>query len=235
MVVVIGVAVLKPWSNRAPTEPPPHMADQQNADPRSVRRADPRATPERSAGPALAASSLFPVDPDSPISLAEARRRGFPEDLRYDVLLAVLATGTDTSRVRFRDEVPPITDIGYCDTGALLETPVEKVAFATAMIPVTSFELTRVFEKGAPVPIPVETVESAPDGFVLRAREPEGFAIGHYALLVRAYGANRVVPFCVAEVERLENGARARYVPRTESNAAARQALVSELADASGE
>lgn len=170
------------------------------------------------------------IDTQSPISLVEARRRA-QGTVRYDVFSAVVATPSDTQRVKFRDSVPRVTEFGYCDSGALFEVPLEEVAFITATVPVTSHELVRVFERGDPVSIPVASRETAPDGFVLSAGEDGGLAVGHYAVIMRAYGGVRIVPFCVAEVMRLANGAVARFVPQDASNAAARKALLRDLAN----
>src|SRR5688572_12925711 len=158
MAVVIGVALLKPWSE-APAESPPAVAFGEPApiDGKTPSTPDPHADPTRSTqhpqAPAFPAPSSVAGQTPAPISLVDVRTRGFPHEVRYDVFSAVLATATDTYRVRFRDEMPRLPDIGYCDTGALIDEPVEELALATAMVPVTSYELYRVFASGDPVAV----------------------------------------------------------------------------------
>jgi hypothetical protein len=235
MAVVIGIALLKPWSVAPAISPGPAVAGNEAAPTRTaLRSTDPTAPVPRVPGHSLQAhapsTTAWPIDTQSPISLVEARRRAM-DGTRYPVRSALLATSSDTQRVRFRDSVPSVTEFGYCDSGALFESPVHRLALITSSMPVTGHDLVRVFESGAPVSIPVGSLETAPDGFVLVANDGKGLAVGHYAVIMRAYGAVEIVPFCVAEVVRLANGAVARLVPQDASNAASRKALLRDLAN----
>jgi hypothetical protein len=242
IVILILVGVLKPWSSDSPQEPPVAVT---NVDTEATNLipdgddlpADDAPSTDRPAGaqsgavaptraPGAGPPALPPAEEQQTLTLVDVRNRAADESAEYDVFSAVVATLSDTARVAFLDDLPAPRELGSaCAGGAMLGEGVDTVGITTETLPVTGHELVRLFNKGGAVPISVMQAEAAADGFVLRTTAPDGLPVGHYALILRAYGGLRVVPVCVGRIFRLVDHSLVKSVPRDASGARARDAL----------
>ena len=240
IVILILVGVLKPWSSGPQQEPPVAIKDVEGenrsagADETPAGEAPTTQRPPRphpgSFVPATAPGTGTPPQPppqaQQSLTLADVRALAAKPGEQHEVFSALIATTSDSARVAFRGDLPTTRELGQaCTGGAMLSEGSDAVGLTTATLPVTGHEVVRLFEEGDAVPISATQAEGAADGFILRPKSDGGLPVGHYALIVRAYGDLRVAPFCVGR-KVIVDAWLIKYVPPYASRAGARDVLL---------
>jgi hypothetical protein len=230
MVGVIGVLMIKPWATGDPGFGP-------NASPSgSMNAGTGRAAPSAPAQVAQAHA------PRQTVSLSQLRdwvaAAGLASSDNWPALTraAVFGTTFDLAGAPYRETVPSTEQLGAnCVGGALLGEGYDTVAVLFDDMGrdagVTSIRVDRLFDSGPALSMPVIPIENAVDGVVLTTALGLPWPPGHYAMdVATTSGSSLVLPFCIGRMTRLVDYSLIAYVPTSADGAAARLALLAQIA-----
>jgi hypothetical protein len=222
IVVVIGLALIKPWGS--------------DPQPVAVSGVD-DASGRPGSGPASPTTPSTPRPTPTAEALSLAAVSAAFGSVRHDPSTALVMSvwRPDPIHVSFLDAAPPTTELGSeCTGGALLGEGTDAIGLSLPEPKrpshVTHVLLRRLFDGQRAVRVPVVSEQDDMSGVAVVRTDGFEWAPGHYALTVDIEGRSGTVAFCVGRMTRLVDYSLVTFVPDIVDGPAARATLLRQLA-----
>jgi hypothetical protein len=234
VLAVVALGLAKPWEHPAGpsvavAQAPPTVGTSASATPSAdvAEAADSTATPEpRPTAPPAARPS--PTHGGFYLELAASELSGLAGTSQTGWLVDM--SHPDPVPVRFAFDLPRTAAMGSnCSGGLMLHEGTNALALALPSVngaPSAHLSLWRLFDKGAPVRVPLSVEMAGQTGIVLVKGSERGWDFGDYALTIEQEGQEMSFVFCIGRSFRMVDYSLLTLVPAGVDSRAARNRLI---------